>query len=154
MDSDKTNSTLNDLIETSLDGARGFQSCAEDVTDPQLKSFFAERAQSCEKAAQELQQVVTQNGGSPTTTSSVSGTLHRRWVDIKSAITGKDKVSILEECERGEDVALNSYRKALQGTDLPSYARELVERQLQGVQRNHDMVKMMRDQARNEARPH
>lgn len=151
MDNDKVNSTLNDLIETSLDGARGFQSCAEDTTDPQLKSFFAERAQSCEKAAQELQQVVSQHGGSPTTHSSLSGTLHRRWVDLKSAITGKDKVSILEECERGEDVAVASYRKALQN-DLPSYARELVERQMQGVQRNHDMVKMMRDQARSEMR--
>jgi uncharacterized protein (TIGR02284 family) len=153
MDNDKVNSTLNNLIETSLDGARGFQSCAEDVQDTQLKSFFSERAASCEHAAKELQDVVAQHGGNPTTHSSLSGTLHRRWVDLKSAITGRDTVAILEECERGEDVALNTYRKALQA-DLPSYARELVERQLQGVQRNHDQVKMMRDQARGASRPH
>ncbi|HEY5798656.1 MAG TPA: PA2169 family four-helix-bundle protein [Burkholderiaceae bacterium] len=150
MENDKVNSTLNELIETSLDGARGFKTCAEDIDDPQLKSFFTERASSCETAAKELQQVVSQHGGTPTATASVGGILHRRWIDIKSAITGKDKVSILEECERGEDVALNTYKKALDA-DLPSYARQIVERQLQGVQRNHDQVKQMRDQARGQA---
>jgi uncharacterized protein (TIGR02284 family) len=62
-------------------------------------------------------------------------------------ITGRDDEAILNECERGEDVALKSYRKALE-KDLPMDVRSVVERQLQGVQRNHDQVKALRDAER------
>jgi uncharacterized protein (TIGR02284 family) len=73
--------------------------------------------------------------------------LHRRWVDLKSAITGKDDEAILNECERGEDVAVKSYRNALE-KDLPPDIRSVVERQYNGVLRNHDQVKSLRDQIR------
>jgi uncharacterized protein (TIGR02284 family) len=147
MDTDELISTLNDLIETCKDGERGFETCAEDISDPQIKSFFSNRAQSCREAAGELQELVRAFGGDPETRSSMSGTLHRRWVDIKAAITGKDDVAILNECERGEDVAIRSYRNALE-KDLPPNVRTLVERQFAGVTRNHDQVKVLRDQAR------
>jgi uncharacterized protein (TIGR02284 family) len=62
-------------------------------------------------------------------------------------LTGKSDEAILNECERGEDVALKSYRKALE-KDLPVDVRSVVERQLQGVQRNHDQVKVLRDAER------
>jgi uncharacterized protein (TIGR02284 family) len=145
MDKDDLISTLNDLIETSKDGEEGFHSCAEGVSDPQLKSLFEARARGCNAAALELQEVVIALGGDPETKSSLSGTLHRRWLDIKSAITGHDDHAILSECERGEDVAKRSYRNALDKV-LPAEVREIVERQYQGVLRNHDQVKSLRDQ--------
>jgi uncharacterized protein (TIGR02284 family) len=143
MNNDDVISTLNDLIETSKDGEDGFRSCAENIKDQQLKSFFMDRAASCGQAASQVLAL----GGKPETSSSVSAGLHRRWVDIKSAVTGKDDESILNECERGEDVALKSYRKALE-KELPPALRSMVEQQYQGVLRNHDQVKALRDRAR------
>jgi uncharacterized protein (TIGR02284 family) len=145
MKNDDVISTLNDLIETSKDGEEGFRTCCEDATDTKLKSVFADRAQKCAQAAQELQALVRAKGGDPETTSSVSAALHRRWLDIKSAILGKNDEAILNECERGEDVAVRSYRNALD-KDLPSDIRTVVERQYQGVLKNHDMVKSLREQ--------
>ena len=147
MNNDDVISTLNDLIETCKDGEEGFRTCAEDISDPQIKNLFIDRAQSCSSAASELQELVSSCGGNPETKSSVSGGLHRRWVDIKAAVTGKDDESVLNECERGEDVAVASYRKALE-KDLPPNIRSVVERQYNGVLRNHDQVKSLRDQAR------
>jgi len=147
MDNKAVISELNDLIETCLDGYKGFQECADDLKDPKLKSTMAARAQDCSTAATELQQLVTKLGGDPEQKASVSGALHRKWVDIKSSITGKSNEAILNECERGEDVALKSYKQALE-KDLPADVRAVVERQLQGVQRNHDQVKALRDAAR------
>lgn len=147
MDKDNVISVLNDLIETSKDGEQGFRTCAEDISDPQMKNFFTERAQSCTTAAAELQEMVISLGGNPETRGSASGGLHRRWVDIKSAITGKDDEAILNECERGEDVAVKSYRTALE-KELPPDIRALVERQYQGTLKNHDQVKALRDQIR------
>ena len=55
---------------------------------------------------------------------------------------------MLEECERGEDAAVARYRKAAQ-KDLPAGVLEVVQRQLAGTLRNHDQIKLLRDQARN-----
>jgi uncharacterized protein (TIGR02284 family) len=147
MDNDDIISTLNDLIETSKDGEAGFRTCAEDIRDPQLKKLFSNRAQSCAMAAAELQQLVRTYGGDPETSGGLGGALHRRWVDIKSAISGHSDEAVLAECERGEDVAVRSYRNALEKS-LPSEVRALVERQYQGVLKNHDMVKGLREKYR------
>ncbi len=147
MDNKDVVSTLNDLIEISKDGEEGFKTCAEDAENPKLKAFFAERSQECRTGAGELQSLVRSLGGEPDTKSGLGARLHRRWIDIKTAIVANDDVAVLNECERGEDVALGSYRKALQ-KDLPQTVKVVLERQLQGVQRNHDQVKQLRDAAR------
>lgn len=147
MDNKDVISVLNDLIETSKDGEKGFRTCAEDIKRAELKSLFLSRAQGCNEAAAELQQLVRSLGGDPETSTSVGGDLHRRWVDLKSLVTGKDDEAILNECERGEDVAKKAYSKALE-KDLPVTVRNVVEKQYQGVLRNHDQVKALRNQAR------
>ena len=139
-------STLNDLIKTCKDGEEGFLACSEGIKDPMLKASFTERSLNCDEAADELQELVLSLGGNPETQSSLAGTLHRRWVDIKSAITGQDEEAVLNECERGEDVAIRSYKNALE-KNLPEYVRIIVERQFAGVRANHDEVKLMRDSA-------
>ncbi|PAU64825.1 aldehyde dehydrogenase [Pseudomonas sp. PIC25] len=147
MDNKDVISVLNDLIETCKDGEKGFRECAEGIRNTQLKSTFSQRALGCAEAARELQEMVRSLGGEPETHSSIAGNLHRRWVDLKSMITGKSDEAILNECERGEDVALKAYREALE-KDLPANVRLLVEKQYQGVQRNHDEVKALRNLAR------
>jgi uncharacterized protein (TIGR02284 family) len=147
MNNDEVVSALNDLIETSKDGEEGFRTCADDIKDPQLKNLFSNRAQSCATAAAELQQLVRTYGGDPETSGGLGGALHRRWVDIKAAITGRNDEAVLAECERGEDVAVRSYRNALEKA-LPPEVRAAVERQYQGVLKNHDMVKGLREKHR------
>lgn len=147
MNNDDLISTLNDLIETCKDGEEGFKTCAEDIKNAETKSLFSSRAQQCALAARELQDEVRARGGEPATHSSVSGSLHRRWVGIKTAIMGNDEEAILDECERGEDVAVKIYKEAL-AKDLPKELRHIVERQFQGVLRNHAHVKTLRDEAR------
>jgi len=148
MDNDDVVSTLNDLIETSKDGEDGFRTCADDAKDPQLKKFFHERAQRCAAAVTELQDLVRAYGGNPETSGGLGAAAHRRWIDIKSLITGQDDKAVLAECERGEDFAITSYRRALE-RNLPGEVRGVIERQYQGVLQNHDQVRALRDQYRS-----
>jgi uncharacterized protein (TIGR02284 family) len=137
-------STLNDLIETSKDGENGFRACADAVKSAELKSFFEVAAERCAQGASELQSKVRSLGGNPEQSGSMSGSLHRAWVDIKTAVTGKDDAAVLAECERGEDSAKRVYADALK-KDLPADVRSIVERQYQGVRENHDRVRDRRN---------
>lgn len=138
--------TLNELIEACKDGEAGFKTCAEDIRDGQLKQPFLNLADGCSDAARELSALLVSRGGNPEQRHSLGGTLHRRWIDIKSSLMGKDDDAIMKECERGEDMALKSYRRALE-KDLPLDVRAVVERQYQGVIQNYELMKNLRNRA-------
>ncbi len=140
-------SMLNDLIETSKDGENGFRSAAEDAKSAELKATFLRRAEDCAKGASELQQLVSRMGGKPEQGGSVAGAMHRGWMDLKAKVAHRDDLAILEECERGEDVAKAKYRKALDAS-LPDDVRAVVQRQYDGVVSNHDAVRDLRDRYR------
>ena len=136
-------SVLNDLIETCKNGENGFREAAQEVKHPALKTLFLDYANERGKYAMELQQRVSQLGQVPETSGTVGASLHRRWIDLKSALTGKNDQAIIDECERGEDIAVESYRDAL-AKDLPSDLKSVIERQFVGVKAAHDKVRNLK----------
>jgi uncharacterized protein (TIGR02284 family) len=140
---DEVISTLNNLIETSRDGQNGFQTAAEGVKNPDLKSLFYSYSQERARFVGELQDEVRRLGGDPETSGSVAATLHRGWIDIKSAVTGGDEGSVISECERGEDSALKNYDAALE-VDLPANIRSIIERQYVQVKDAHDQIRSLK----------
>jgi uncharacterized protein (TIGR02284 family) len=144
MNDASTIDTLNLLIRTSRDGEAGFLSCAEQLQSSRLRELMRARADECARAVEELAPLVRRFGGEPVDTTSAPGDAHRAWVVARAALVGADDGAVLDECERGEDVALADYRRALQA-DLPPDVAQVVRHQLQGVQRNHDQVKALRD---------
>lgn len=140
-----TASLLNDLIKISKDGEQGFRAAAEETASYDLKKIFMERANECSHAVQELQQHVASLNEEPENRGSLLGELHRGWLTLKSSLTGWDEHAILEECERGEDVAKAAYSKAL-NQNLPDHIRTLIQHQYEGVVKNHDLIKGLRTQ--------
>ena len=68
-------------------------------------------------------------------------------MDVKSALTGKDRKAILNSCEYGEDVAVNTYKKVLENNtdDLTEDQLAMVEEQHDMIKADHDTVKSLRD---------
>ena len=148
MDKDDVIDTLNELIKTCKDGELGFRDCAENIRDPSIQQMMMTAADRCRQGADELQREVQLLGGKAETSGSLAGSAHRRWVDIKGTIMGKDEASVLAECERGEDVAKESYQRALE-QELPANIRSIVERQYRGVLENHDRVRALERAAKS-----
>ena len=146
-DRDDVVDVLQDLAECSKDGEYGFRACAEQAKRADLKSMFLQRADDCRGAVQELNEQIRSLGGSVTEHGSAAGAVHRGWVSVKATLSTYDDKAVLEECERGEDNAKARYANALK-KPLPAGVKLIVERQMQGVQRNHDQVKSLRDQFR------
>lgn len=137
--------TLNDLLETSMDGELGFSNSAKYVESPSLRQVFSNRAQDCQCAAEELRTQIIALGGKPHEGGSGSGKLHLTLLKMRGKLSGHSDAAMLEECERGEDVAKARYRKALEKS-LPRDIQLLVQRQYEGALKNHDQIRLLRDE--------
>jgi len=144
MQNDNAISTLNDLIQTCKDGELGFKTAAEGLMNPATKAKFLEYSRQRAEMVRELQAEVRRLGGDPEKSGSMSASLHRGWMDIKSVVTGKDDHAIVAEAERGEDVAKGAYEKALKAS-LPSTVQTIVQQQAARVRQAHDAVRDLRD---------
>ena len=144
MQNDQAVSVLNNLIETCKDGEQGFKTAADGVKNPSLKAKFLQYSRERAQMSSELQAEVRRLGGDPEKSGSMSASLHRGWLGIKSAVTGQDDHAILTEAERGEDVAKSAYEQALKET-LPTSAQILVQQQAAKVRQAHDEVRDLRD---------
>ncbi|MDZ7704200.1 MAG: PA2169 family four-helix-bundle protein [Trueperaceae bacterium] len=119
---------LNTLIRTCIDGEIGYQEAAEEADHDSYRALFEQYAKERARFASELQGEVKGLGGTPETSGSTSGALHRAWLNVRDAVTGKGDADIIAECLRGETVALEAYDEALEG-DLPGSIERTVERQ-------------------------
>ena len=140
-------SIIDDLIKTLKDGEEGFEQAADGVKDPQLKSLFTEYSRQRSRFVTELQQQVHNLGEpEPETSTSAAGALHRGWINLKAALTRGDDHAILAECERGEDSAVEEFRKALDN-GLSTPLQEILSRQYAEIKSAHDRVRDLRDTA-------
>ncbi|MCF2502829.1 PA2169 family four-helix-bundle protein [Dyadobacter sp. CY107] len=145
----KTTGLIEDLIEINNDRVAGFEKAIEDINDENidLKAIFEDYAQQSRKNVQELSAIA---GSAPhlETEKSVSGTLHRAWIDVKSLFGGSDRASILSEAERGEDAIKKAYQDALVGDELTLDEQLVVRNQAQGINAAGDRIKALRDVAK------
>jgi uncharacterized protein (TIGR02284 family) len=137
--------TLNDLIEVLKDGQHGFQTAAKDVKAPELAQIFQGYARQRGEFAAKLQAHVAALGANVEKSGSISGTMHRGWINLKSALSTNEPQAVLDEAERGEDAAVAAYRKALEHQDLDAATRELITSQSTAVKAAHDHVRDLRD---------
>ena len=139
--------TLDSLVSTLKDGQIGFREASEKVKDTDLKEFFSRRSLQRAKFAGELEVVLRELGERDPRDNkpSLSGALHRSWIDLKAAVSKHDRHAVLAEAERGEDVAFSAYRDALDRQDWSATTRAILVKQAAEVQKSHDEVKALRD---------
>jgi len=142
----KINELLNQLIQINNDRIDGYEKAAKDTKDSDLKSLFTGMASKSRMLKNELSMEVTSRGGEPTQSTTTSGKVFRAWMDFKAALTGKDRMAILNSCEFGEDAALHTYDDVLKsGESLPPNLVILMQQQRERLQQDHDQVKTLRD---------
>lgn len=137
---------LNSLIETTLDSVNGYREAAENAQSSQYSSMFRDRAARRAELVGELQREVRSFGGEPETDQSLLGKAHNKFVDLKNAIMGGDDKAVINEVERGEDVIKAKYEAAIEDSDLPAAARELITRAYGSIKADHDEVSRIKHQ--------
>jgi len=147
MKKNKSIDVLNSLIEINNDRIQGYETAKDETKDQDLMTMFGDFIQTSQKCKQELVSEVNKLGGEAEEGTRVDGKIYRMWMDFKAAITGKDRKSILNSCEYGEDVAVNTYENVLEdkSSDLTPDQITMVSKQYAMIKANHDKVRALRD---------
>lgn len=140
-------SVLGRLIEANRNAQEGYRDAAEHIRDTQLRAFFNEQSTERANFAGELENEAIRHGKhDPERTGNVSGTLHRRWIDLKVAMGAGDR-TILSSLESGEDGAKKLYEEAL-NDKLPEDLKGILRQQAQAAFAARSQVQMLRDRSK------
>ena len=135
---------LNSLITTTIDSANGFERSAEDADVPRFAEMFREFAQERRQVVGMLQERVRTLSGTPNDDGSLKADLHRRWVDLRDAISRGGDKEIIEEVERGEDYLKGKYDAALADTELGPDTMAAIREAYQSVRAGHDRASALK----------
>lgn len=147
MDNQKAIDVLNKLAEINNDRIEGYETASKEAEEADLINLFNQLSVTSQKCKAELSSEVIKLGGKPEEGTKMSGKFFRAWMDVKAAITGKDRKSILNSCEFGEDEAVKTYEDVLEN-DVDKLSLEhkmLVEKQYGFIKADHDRIKKLRD---------
>ena len=143
-------SALNDLIKINNDRVTGYQKAIEGTEEQKLKKLFADYIEDSKKYIGDLSEHLHVLGGDPASGTTIAGKYYHTWIDVKAKFAKKDTVSILSDCEYGEDVANAAYRNALDDKELIWKDERIVSilsRHLKELKASHDHIKELRDNA-------
>lgn len=147
MKNEKSIAALNNLIEINNDRLQGYETAAKETEEHDLKSLFSRLSKTSTTCITALTAEVERLGGTPTEGTRTSGKFFRLWMDVKAAITGKDRKAILSSCEYGEDAAVDAYANELKNHSayLTTDQLAMLRKQHTLITADHDEIKSLRD---------
>lgn len=132
--SDEIAKKLNTLLEKNYDAEAGYKKAAEDVKNPTLKTYFQSRAKDRYDFGHELKDEIRSFGKEPDKGTSLTGDLHRAWMDLKSAFSSDKEEAILEEAIRGEKAAVKDYNEIINDREVPPSTSNILIKQRNSVE--------------------
>jgi len=148
-DSSHDISTLNSLIATTLDSVDGYTEAAKDSESGRFGALFTSRAAERRGVVSRLQQEVVSLGGNPEDDGTVLAGAHRIFINLKSAVTGKDEKAIVNEVERGEDHIKAKFEDALGDADLSPGVKAVIQGCYASVRQGHDEMRDLKHSLQN-----
>jgi uncharacterized protein (TIGR02284 family) len=142
---------LNNIIVINNDRIQGYERAVNETEDSDLKALFTEFASHSNAYKKELSSEVMSLGGEPTEGTKTSGKIFRAWMDMKAALTGKDRKKIISSCETGEDAALETYMDVLKSdTPFSESQRSMITKQRVAIQKDHNKIISLKHMAEAE----
>jgi len=136
---------LQALLEKSYDAEEGFKTAMIESEHAGLKEFLKTQAANRSAFQNELSDAILNLNETPKDSGSVTGKIHRAWMDIKTSVSSDKEEAMLEECLRGDKASVSQYEDVLENNNLPLAIQTIVTRQLDHVQKVVSTVKTLED---------
>lgn len=125
-------SVLNDLLHITNDRIEGFEKVEGKIWEayPDIKDDYDRMISQSKVMKNELNNLITEINGQPQDSTSVAGSLHRTWIDIKNSFMSANVKSTLGNVVFGEKAAIKAYEDALNSGNLYGRSLEVVTEHL------------------------
>jgi len=134
---------LQELLEKNYDAEKGFKKALEDSNNHNLKEYLKHQAVKRSGFATQIDKIIRDLDEKPKEDGSAAGTMHRAWIDVKTAFTGKDDEAILEECIRGDKASIDEYEDRMKNNDFPENIGSVLNQQLSDIKHTVSNVKTL-----------
>ena len=136
---------LNDLLEKTYDAEKGFKKAAEHTDHTALKSYFEGKAKQRYDFGHELKSEIKSYGQEVDKGDSLTGKVHRAWMDVKALFSSDNEEAMLEEAIRGEKASIEEYEDVLEDTTLVSTTSAILRNQKQAIEAGLTTIKTLED---------
>lgn len=131
---------LQTLAELQVDRETGYRKVAEEaaVADFDLKVMFQNMANESKRATEFLNAFLAEYGGEKVEhENSFLSKIHQVWIDVKQAISVKDRKALLSNCVFGENIIIGAYETILEDENLVDVEiRMLLHSQLDEIKKS------------------
>lgn len=132
---------LNQLLEKNYDAEKGYKDAADKVQNTRMKQFLEEQAQLRYDFGHQIKSEIKAFDGEVDKGGSVKGSMHRAWMDLKSAVTSDKEENVMEEVQRGEQSAIEEYNEVINKSNLPATTKDVLTKQRDKIQQAQQSAK-------------
>jgi uncharacterized protein (TIGR02284 family) len=145
---DQSLDVLNTLVDINNDRIQGYQRASDETEEADLKQMFARFISRSEECRGELAAEIERWGGVVIESTKTRGKFFRIWMEVKVALLGNDRLTILDSCEYGEEMTVFTYERALKrNSDILTFEQEkLLITQHKRLKADYEKVKQMREE--------
>ncbi len=137
--------TLQDLLQKNYDAEAGYKQVMQKTENQPLKNWMQQKALQRNTFATELDFQIRKHNAEPKASGTLTGDLHRGWINVKSTLTSDTDEALLEECIRGEKASLTEYEEKLERFNEDSEIKTIIQTQLTTVRSALNTVKKLED---------
>ena len=141
---EKASVVLNDLIKINNERIVCYQQAINQAVnlDIDFNHLFQEIIVEGQEFNQQLINKINEFDGNPKDNVSISGLIHRAWLDLKVTFTGNTRNAIMNFCEYNEEVAQHAYEAALNvSAEMNNDIYTLIEQQQDTLKRTFASLK-------------
>ncbi|QWX85024.1 PA2169 family four-helix-bundle protein [Cellulophaga sp. HaHaR_3_176] len=140
-------SKMNSIIQKNEDAIKGYEKAAENAKSVGLQSYFNSKILERRNFLVNLKSAAPALDLREGIEGSVTGAIHRTWMDVKTAFSSNDDEAVLEEAIRGDKAAIEEYNEVLADVHLPVEAASIIRQQRDWLMDDLKQIKSMEDVA-------
>jgi uncharacterized protein (TIGR02284 family) len=138
---------FNTLIVINNDRIEGYETASKETQEADLKDLFHRFIGTSETCKTELVAAIKKLGTTPDEGTRTTGKFFCVWMDVKAFLTVEDRISILNSCEYGENVAGDTYNNEISNNHYALTSREqtMLNKQADLLEADRNKVVALRD---------
>lgn len=136
---------LHSLIGINNERIQGYTKAALETDQNDLKILFDQLAETSKLFKSDLIFEIHKLDGTPFDVPISMGKFYKIWMEMKTAITERNKKNILQSCANGEEIVMETYNIALSRDlkDLPVDIKTIIQHQRERLKKDGDKIKRM-----------